>query len=66
MYMISFVFDEFFSARYIHPNFIIGILFVGCYFLLPKLRETEELGIKDNLSEDADNLLMNENYASIF
>jgi len=40
MYMLSFIFDEFFTERYIHPNFIIGIMFVGCYFLIPKLRET--------------------------
>jgi OCT family organic cation transporter-like MFS transporter 4/5 len=66
MYMLSFIFDSFFTARYIHPNFIIGVLFVGCYFLIPKLRETEDIGIKDNLSEDGDNLLMNETYASIF
>lgn len=38
MYMLSFIFDQFFIERYIHPNFIIGILFVGCYFLIPKLR----------------------------
>lgn len=59
MYMLSFIFDDFFSVRYIHPNFIMGVLFVGCYFMIPKLRETEEIGIKDNLSEDGDNRLMN-------
>jgi OCT family organic cation transporter-like MFS transporter 4/5 len=66
MYMLSFIFDEFFIERYIHPNFVIGILMVGSLFLIPKLRETEDIGIKDNLSEDGDNLLMNETYASIF
>lgn len=39
---------------------------VAILFLIPKLRETEDIGIKDNLSEDGDNLLMNETYASIF
>ena len=66
MYMLSFIFDEFFTERYIHSNFVIGMLMVGAYFLIPKLRETEDIGIKDNLSEDGDNLLMNETYASIF
>ncbi len=59
-------FDEFFIERYIHPNFVIEIPMAGSLFLIPKLRETEYIGIKDNLSEDGDNLLMNETYASIF
>ena len=40
MYMLSFIFDKFFSERYIHPNFVLGLLMVGAYFLIPKLRET--------------------------
>lgn len=66
MYMFSFIFDNFFSERYIHPNFVLGLLMIGAYCLIPKLRETEDIGIKDNLSEDGDNLLMNETYASLF
>jgi hypothetical protein len=38
MYMLSFIFDKFFSERYIHPNFVLGILMVGSYFLISKLR----------------------------
>lgn len=38
MYMLSFIFDSFFSSRYIHPNFVLGALMVGAYFLIPKLR----------------------------
>lgn len=57
--MLSFIFDQFFIDRYIHPNFILGILMAGAYFLIAKLRETEDTGIKDNLEEDGDNLLMN-------
>jgi len=66
MYMFSFIFDNFFSERYIHPSFVLGLLMIGAYCLIPKLRETEDIGIKDNLSEDGDNLLMNETYASLF
>jgi OCT family organic cation transporter-like MFS transporter 4/5 len=63
MYMLSFVFDRFFISRYINPNFIIGILFVIVYPWTKKLRETQEEGFKDNLSEDGGNLLMNETTA---
>lgn len=66
MYMMSFFFDKFFLDRYIHPNFILGLMMVGAYFTIAKLRETEDAGIKDNLEEDNENLLMNETYASIF
>lgn len=41
-YMLSYPFDIFWSERMIHPNFILGILFFGGYFLTPKLRETKE------------------------
>jgi hypothetical protein len=34
--------------------------------LTVKLRETQEYGFKDNLSEDGNNLLMNETVAEIF
>jgi hypothetical protein len=57
--MLSFVFDSFFVSRYIHPNFILGLLFLATYPLTIKLRETQEYGFKDNLSEDGNNLLMN-------
>ena len=40
MYMLSFVFDDFFTQRYISPNFVIGMLMLGALFLVPKLRET--------------------------
>ena len=66
MYMLSFIFDSFFTERYINPNFIIGLLFLGVYPLTSKLRETQEYGFKDNLSEDGDSLLMNETVADIF
>ena len=59
MYMVSFIFDSFFSERFIHPNFIIGLLLAGSYFFTVKLRETKETGFKDNLSEDGNSLLMN-------
>jgi len=65
-YMLSFVFDSFFVSRYIHPNFILGLLFLATYPLTIKLRETQEYGFKDNLSEDGNNLLMNETVAEIF
>lgn len=65
-YMLSFVFDSFFAARYIHPNFILGVLFLAALPLTNKLRETQEYGFKDNLSEDGNNLLMNETVAEIF
>lgn len=38
MYMLSFIFDSFFTSRYINPNFIIGILFLGTIPLIAKLR----------------------------
>lgn len=38
MYFLSFPFDAFWKSRYIHTNFILGILFVGSYFLTVKLR----------------------------
>jgi OCT family organic cation transporter-like MFS transporter 4/5 len=38
MYMLSFIFDAFWKSRQINPNFIIGLLFVGSYFLTVKLR----------------------------
>lgn len=66
MYMLSFTFDSFFTERYINPNFIIGLLFLGVLPLTSKLRETQEYGFKDNLSEDGDSLLMNETVADIF
>jgi MFS family permease len=66
MYMLSFVFDSFFASRYIHPNFILGVLFLAALPLTVKLRETQEYGFKDNLSEDGSNLLMNETVAEIF
>lgn len=65
-YMLSFVFDSFFASRYIHPNFILGVLFLATLPLTAKLRETQEYGFKDNLSEDGNNLLMNETVAEIF
>lgn len=40
-YMLSYPFDKFWTERQIHPNFILGILFFGGYFLTPKLRETK-------------------------
>lgn len=66
MYMLSFVFDSFFIERYIHPNFILGVLFIAVLPFTVKLRETQEYGFKDNLSEDGNNLLMNETVADIF
>jgi len=41
MYMLSFIFDNFFTSRYINPNFIIGILFLGTIPFIAKLRETK-------------------------
>ena len=37
-YMFSFNFSAFWEERTIHPNFILGILFVCCFFLTAKLR----------------------------
>ena len=65
-YMLSFIFSNFFTQRFINPNFILGLLFVGSIYLTPKLRQTREQGFKDNLQEDGDNTLMNRNQASIF
>lgn len=41
MYMLSFIFDNFFISRFINPNFIIGILFFMTFPLTIKLRETK-------------------------
>lgn len=38
MYMLSFIFDSFFTSRYIHPNFILGVLFVAALPFTVKLR----------------------------
>ena len=50
MYMISYTFNDFWSYRQIHPNFIIGCLMIAIYFSCDKLRETQYSGMKDNLS----------------
>lgn len=59
MYMLSFIFNNFFQERNINSNFVLGLLFAGSYFLTVKLRETKDTSFKDNLSEDGNNLLMN-------
>ena len=38
MYMLSGYFSIFWTARYIHPNFVLGALFLGSYFMSMKLR----------------------------
>ena len=50
MYMLSTYFNNFWSYREIHPNFVIGILLLACYFTTSKLRETHRRNFKDNLS----------------
>lgn len=66
MYMLSFPFHDFWAERWIHPNFILGLMFVACYFLTSKLRETKEHSFKDNLSEDGDGTLMDVFQADLF
>jgi OCT family organic cation transporter-like MFS transporter 4/5 len=58
MYMLSTYFFDFWSYRHIHPNFVLGFLFIGSYFMCSKLRETHWNDIKDNLSEDDDGTMM--------
>ncbi len=66
MYMLSFPFQHFWEERWIHPNFILGLLFAASYFLTAKLRETKEHSFKDNLSEDNDGTLMDVLQADLF
>jgi OCT family organic cation transporter-like MFS transporter 4/5 len=65
MYMLSTYFNEFWSYRRIHPNFVLGFLFIGSYFMCSKLRETEMKSFNDNLSEDDDGTMMYEVRADI-
>lgn len=58
MYMLSVYFNDFWSYRHIHANFILGCLFIGAYFTCSKLRETQFNNFKDNLSEDGDGTMM--------
>lgn len=58
MYMLSTYFNDFWSERHIHPNFILGCLFISFIFATPKLRETQYNNFKDNLSEDGDGTMM--------
>lgn len=60
MYWLSDYFYEFWIMRLIHPNFIIGGLFIATYFITHKLRETRRQRLKDNLSEDGDGTMMEE------
>lgn len=60
MYMLALTFNSYWTMRYIHPNFIIGILMIGTYFFTQKLRETSSKGLKDYLEEDGDGTMMNE------
>ena len=65
MYMLSTYFNDFWSYRHIHPNFILGVLFIACFFTCSKLRETQRNSFKDNLSEDGDGTMMYEMRADI-
>lgn len=65
-YALSFPFANFWALRAIHPNFILGVMFLAGYFLTPKLRETKEHEFKDNLSEDGEGTMMAEVRADIF
>lgn len=65
MYMLSTYFGDFWTYRHIHPNFILGCLFIGAFFTCNKLRETQWNNFKDNLSEDGDGTMMYEMRADI-
>lgn len=58
MYWLSTYFSDFWTYRHIHPNFILGCLFIASFFTCSKLRETQFNSFKDNLSEDGDGSMM--------
>jgi OCT family organic cation transporter-like MFS transporter 4/5 len=51
-FMLTPKFKIFWDNRDIHPNFVIGALILGGYFLVGKLRETKGHIFKDHLEED--------------
>ena len=65
MYMLSAYFNIFWTNREIHPNFILGTLFLASYFMSTKLRETHRRNFKDNLSEDGDGTMMEQMHVDI-